>query len=379
MPGDLAGFRLDRTFRLVLIAMNTLQALTEPADRLACLSAARDHLAPGGELIFDVALPDAEEIVATMGIERPGGLHHDPGSGAMLEHSAWYDRWEPDTHTLEFTLRMEQRAAAGPPSAVLRRHRVHLFTPERDRRAAGPGGARADRGARRLRRLPGDHRLRAPDPPLPGRRVSTLRLCHLYPGEMNIYADRGNIAVLERRLAWRGLALEVTELGLGDRIEPGRHDLFYLGGGQDRDQAVVADDMVATKAEGLHAAVAGGAAVVCVCGGFQLAGRGYTGADGSRMPGVGILDLDTVAGPTRLIGDLVIEAELDGERHRLVGFENHAGRTRLGPGCRPLGRVVSGHGNNGDDGWRGGRVGHGSWAPTSTGRCCRRTRGWPTA
>lgn len=130
VPGDLAGFRLDRTFRLVLIAMNTLQALTEPADRLACLSAARDHLAPGGELIFDVALPDAEEIVATMGIERPGGLHHDPGSGAMLEHSAWYDRWEPDTHTLEFTLRMEQRAAAGPPSTVLRRHRVHLFTPE---------------------------------------------------------------------------------------------------------------------------------------------------------------------------------------------------------------------------------------------------------
>ncbi len=184
--------------------------------------------------------------------------------------------------------------------------------------------------------------------------MSTLRLCHLYPGEMNIYADRGNIAVLERRLAWRGLALEVTEIGLGDRIEPGRHDLFYLGGGQDRDQAVVADDMVATKAEGLHAAVADGAAVVCVCGGFQLAGHGYTGTDGSRMPGVGILDLDTVAGPTRLIGDLVIEADLDGERHRLVGFENHAGRTRLGPGCRPLGRVVSGHGNNGEDGGEGG-------------------------
>ena len=187
--------------------------------------------------------------------------------------------------------------------------------------------------------------------------MSTLRLCHLYPGEMNIYADRGNIAVLERRLAWRGLALEVTELGLGDRIEPGGHDLFYLGGGQDRDQAVVADDMVATKAEGLHAAVADGAAVVCVCGGFQLAGHGYTGADGSRMPGVGILDLDTVAGPTRLIGDLVIEADLDGERHRLVGFENHAGRTRLGSGCRPLGRVVSGHGNNGDDGGEGGVAG----------------------
>jgi SAM-dependent methyltransferase len=128
--GELAGFTLDRAFRLVLIAMNTLQALTEPADRLACLTAVREHLAPGGELIFDVALPDAEEIVATMGMERPGGLHHDRDSGATLEHSARYDRWEPGTHTLEFTLRMEQWAGGGPASTVLRRHRVHLFTPE---------------------------------------------------------------------------------------------------------------------------------------------------------------------------------------------------------------------------------------------------------
>jgi CobQ-like glutamine amidotransferase family enzyme len=180
-----------------------------------------------------------------------------------------------------------------------------------------------------------------------------VRLCHLYPGEMNIYADRGNIAVLARRLAWRGMRLEVAEAGIGDPVEPGRHDLFYLGGGQDRDQAVVAEDMLATKAEGLCAAVADGAAVLCVCGGFQLAGHGYTGADGSRMPGIGLLDVDTVAGPTRLIGDLVIEAELDGLRHRVVGFENHAGRTRLGPGCRPLGRVVHGHGNNGEDGGEG--------------------------
>jgi CobQ-like glutamine amidotransferase family enzyme len=185
----------------------------------------------------------------------------------------------------------------------------------------------------------------------------SLRLGHLYPGEMNIYADRGNIAVLERRLAWRGLSLEVTEIGIGDRIAPGAHDLFYLGGGQDRDQAVVADDLVTTKADALRAAVAGGAAGLCVCGGFQLAGHGYTGSDGSRMPGVGILDLDTVAGTTRLIGNLVIDAELDGERRTVVGFENHAGRTRLGPGSRPLGRVLHGHGNNGEDGLEGGVTG----------------------
>lgn len=187
--------------------------------------------------------------------------------------------------------------------------------------------------------------------------TAALRLCHLYPGQMNIYADRGNIAVLARRLEWRGMRLEVTEAGLGERIEPGAHDLYYLGGGQDRDQHVVAEDLVATKGEALREAVAGGAAALCVCGGFQLAGHGYTGTDGSRMPGIGILDLDTVAGPTRLIGNLVIEAELGGERRRVVGFENHAGRTRLGPGCRPLGRVVHGHGNNGEDGLEGGVAG----------------------
>lgn len=182
---------------------------------------------------------------------------------------------------------------------------------------------------------------------------ATVRLGHLYPAEMNIYADRGNIAVLERRLAWRGYALEVTELGPGDAVAPGAHDLFYLGGGQDRDQVLVAEDMAATKAGGLRAAVEDGAAMLCVCGGFQLAGHGYTGVDGGRMPGVGLLDLDTVAGTTRLIGDLVIEAEIDGESAQVVGFENHAGRTRLGAGARPLGRVVEGHGNNGDDGAEG--------------------------
>ncbi len=185
-----------------------------------------------------------------------------------------------------------------------------------------------------------------------------VRLGHLYPAEMNIYADRGNIAVLERRLAWRGMGLEVTGLGMGAPVEPGAHDLYYLGGGQDRDQVIVAADLAATKADGLRAAVAGGAAALCVCGGFQLAGHGYTGVDGARMPGIGLLDLDTVAGPTRLIGDLAIEADLDGERRSVVGFENHAGRTRLGPGCRPLGRVVHGHGNNGEDGAEGGVGGH---------------------
>ena len=182
--------------------------------------------------------------------------------------------------------------------------------------------------------------------------MSTVRLCHLYPGEMNIYADRGNIAVLRRRLEWRGLGLEVTQAGLGDPI-PADHDIYYLGGGQDRDQALVAEDLPRTKAAALHAAAADGAVVLCVCGGYQLAGHGYTAVDGSRMPGIGLLDVDTVAGPTRLIGDLVIEADLGDATHRVVGFENHAGRTQVGPGARPLGRVVHGHGNNDRDGGEG--------------------------
>lgn len=183
--------------------------------------------------------------------------------------------------------------------------------------------------------------------------VGVLRLGHLYPRELNIYADRGNIAVLARRLGWRGHELAVTEIGPGAPISPGAHDLFYLGGGQDRDQEVVAQDLIATKGDALRAAVADGAVVLAVCGGYQLAGHGYAGRSGGVMDGIGLLDIETVAGPTRLIGNLVIEATLDGERRRVVGFENHAGRTRLGAGAHPLGQVVRGHGNNGDDGTEG--------------------------
>ncbi len=182
--------------------------------------------------------------------------------------------------------------------------------------------------------------------------MSTVRICHLYPDELNIYADRGNIAVFRQRLAWRGHELEVIEAGIGDPI-PEDADLYYLGGGQDRDQVIVAEDLAGTKADALRQALAGQAVLLAVCGGYQLAGHGYTGVDGTRMPGIGLLDADTVAGPTRLIGDVVISVDLTGSSMTVVGFENHAGRTRLGPGSVPLGRVVHGHGNNDDDGTEG--------------------------
>jgi len=183
--------------------------------------------------------------------------------------------------------------------------------------------------------------------------MRTVRLCHLYPGEMNIYADRGNIAVLRRRLEWRGLALHVTAIGLGDAIIPGEHDLYYLGGGQDRDQAVVADDLRRSKGPAIVSAVEDGAALLAVCGGYQLAGRGYVGVDGSVMPGIGLLDAETVAGPTRLIGDVLINATLDGATQEVAGFENHAGRTLLGSGATPFGTVVAGFGNDGESGTEG--------------------------
>jgi CobQ-like glutamine amidotransferase family enzyme len=188
----------------------------------------------------------------------------------------------------------------------------------------------------------------------------TLRVCALYPDLLNIYADRGNLLLLERRCAWRGLGFEVTGASLGDGVDPDAHDLFYIGGGQDRDQRLCAQDMVDTKREALHAAAARGAVVLAVCGGYQLLGHSYE-LGGEEIPGVGLVDLRTVRedGP-RLIGNVAIEVELpglDGSRV-LAGFENHGGRTYLGPAERPLGRVLRGHGNTGGSGFEGVRRGN---------------------
>jgi lipid II isoglutaminyl synthase (glutamine-hydrolysing) len=183
-----------------------------------------------------------------------------------------------------------------------------------------------------------------------------IRVGHLYPDYLNIYADRGNIAVLARRAVWRGHELEVDEIGMHERVEPGAHDLFYIGGGQDREQALVAQDLAAK--EGLLEAVRAGAALLAVCGGYQLLGRFYRERSGAELPGVGLFPLHTVAGERRMIGDVLLECELaPGRRRTLAGFENHAGRTILDDGAEPLGRVVAGFGNDGESGFEGCRVG----------------------
>jgi lipid II isoglutaminyl synthase (glutamine-hydrolysing) len=180
---------------------------------------------------------------------------------------------------------------------------------------------------------------------------------HLYPDYLNIYADRGNMAVLAWRAARRGHELEIRPVGLGDPLDPGEHDLLYIGGGQDREQALVAHDLAA-KREHVLAAFAGGAAVLAVCGGYQLLGRFYRFSDGEELPGVGLFPLHTIAGKRRMIGDVLLEAELEpGERRTIAGFENHAGRTYLDDGAEPLGRVIAGFGNTGDSGHEGCRVG----------------------
>ncbi len=183
-----------------------------------------------------------------------------------------------------------------------------------------------------------------------------LRVGHLYPEYLNIYADRGNIAVLSGRAELRGHTLEITALGVGDEIPPDAYDLYYVGGGQDREQAAIAPDLAA-KGPALAQAVATGAALLAVCGGYQLLGRGYRGRDGSFMPGVGLFPHETVAGTTRMIGDVLLECELvPGQRRTVAGFENHAGRTLLDDGAEPLGRVLHGFGNDGESGFEGCRV-----------------------
>jgi CobQ-like glutamine amidotransferase family enzyme len=201
---------------------------------------------------------------------------------------------------------------------------------------------------------------------------STFTIGWLYPDLMNIYGDRGNIVTLLERARWRGLDANVVELGKDGHAGMADVDVFFFGGGQDREQALVYDDLLETKAAHLAAAVQDGAAVLAVCGGYQLLGHYYETATGDHLPGIGLIDARTEAGARRCIGDVVVEADesLGLTPRTLVGFENHSGRTFLGEGVRPLGRVLRGGGNNGTDGTEGAACGslfgtylHGSLLP----------------
>ena len=184
--------------------------------------------------------------------------------------------------------------------------------------------------------------------------AATIRAVHLYPTTMNTYGDRGNVAALSRRAEWRGLRLDWRPVELGETAPDGT-DLIFMGGGQDRVQHAVADDLQRHR-DWLEAAAESGAVVFAVCAGLQLLGRRYVAADGSELAGLGLLDLETVAGDWRLIGNVVVKVSMPAGIRLLAGFENHGGRTHLGA-VEPLGRVVVGRGNNGLDGTEGARRG----------------------
>jgi lipid II isoglutaminyl synthase (glutamine-hydrolysing) len=181
-----------------------------------------------------------------------------------------------------------------------------------------------------------------------------LRVCALYPDLMNIYADRGNLLLLEQRCRWRGIDFSLQTATIGEALDPDGADLYYMGGGQDRDQKLCANDLAERKRDDLHAAADRGAVILAVCGGYQLLGHSYE-LGSETLPGAGLVDIVTVrSDEARLIGNVAIEVELEpGSRRVLAGFENHGGRTALGLTAAPLGKVINGYGNDGHSGYEG--------------------------
>ncbi len=183
----------------------------------------------------------------------------------------------------------------------------------------------------------------------------TVRICHLYPRLLSVAGDRGNLFALMQRCTWRGIRYSVTEADVGAVPDFAQCDLILLHGGQDREMTVAASDLAA-KAGPLQEAIEADAVVLAVCAGYQLLGRHYAPPEGPPLPGLGVLDAVTEGGPTRFIGHVAVDCDLgSGGQRQLTGFENHSGRTRLGSGAQPLGRVLAGAGNNGEDGTEGAR------------------------
>jgi hypothetical protein len=180
-----------------------------------------------------------------------------------------------------------------------------------------------------------------------------IHIGHLYPDQMNIYGDRGNIIALRQRCLWRTITVTVSAIHPNQQVDWGQFDICFFGGGQDSGQALIADDIVQRHGSNLRAAIRDGLVVLAICGGYQLLGNYFLTHTGEKLPGVGAMDVHTVGGTERLIGNLAIECALPLTPQTLIGFENHSGRTYIGSEARPLGRVLAGHGNNGQDGSEG--------------------------
>ncbi len=181
-----------------------------------------------------------------------------------------------------------------------------------------------------------------------------LKLCHLYPDILNLYGDRGNVICMEHRLRWRGIDVTTTGVSIGEPLHAADYDLFFIGGGQDFEQEVLLGDLGGGKADEIKAAIADGKTFLAICGGYQMLGAYYKTWDGVQCDFIGALDLYTIGSKERMIGNFMFTCEeLNGQT--VVGFENHSGKTYLGNGVRPMGKVLTGHGNNGEDGGEGAR------------------------
>jgi CobQ-like glutamine amidotransferase family enzyme len=183
-----------------------------------------------------------------------------------------------------------------------------------------------------------------------------LRLAYFYPSLMNLYGNRGNVQTLALRCRRRGIELLIEEIGIGDQTNMTDFDLAVFGGGNGKEQQKIGQDLFETKINNLRAAIEDGLVTLTICGGFHLFGEYYRPLEGPVLKGISIFDARTEGSKKRAAGDIIIRSELkNGKALELIGFENHSGRTYLGPGCRPLGRVISGFGNNGRDKTEGAR------------------------
>ena len=178
-----------------------------------------------------------------------------------------------------------------------------------------------------------------------------LNICHLYPDLLNVYGDIGNILILKYRAEQRNIEVNVSNVSMGDSFDSEKYDIVFFGGGQDYEQSIVSQDLIATKKTELQKYVEENKVLLSICGGYQLLGNYYTTPEGEKLEGLKILDIRTDGGNTRFIGNTVIKNEDSNEIY--VGFENHSGRTYLGPSLKPLGKILVGYGNNGEDGFEG--------------------------
>ena len=203
-----------------------------------------------------------------------------------------------------------------------------------------------------------------------------LKICHLYPDVLNLYGDRGNIICMQRRLVWRGIDVSVSRAGIGERADIAGSDLVFIGGGQDFEQEVLLGDLHTGKDASLRAAIEDGMTVLAICGGYQMLGSYYETYDGHRCGFIGAVDLHTVGSKQRMIGNYAFRCGEESGGSDVVAFENHSGRTFLGEGVSPLGTVLAGFGNNGEDKTEGvryknvfGTYGHGSLLPKNPELC----------